>query len=596
MLFKEVVHFFEQLEKTASRLEMINILECLFSNTNSKSNDLSELCYILSDSVFLPWEEKKIGLAEKMVLKALAKRSRTLTPNKLEVLLQKYGDIGIIAEKVTRKAVQQTLVTPKPLHLNDVYSTLRSIAFLEGKGSTSNKLDYLIKLFNPATPLEARYLARAIIGDLRLGIGVQTVLEALASYLLGTREQKKELERVYNVLPDIGAVINHIKKHGKEKLSISPQVGVPIRPMAAQRLSSPEEIIEKMKEGCIAEWKYDGERVQIHKDNNMIKLYSRNLDLITSQFPDAVDYIHEFPAYKAILEGEIVCYDFQNDQFQPFQKLMRRRRKYGVKEASKEFPIVLFLFDLMVIQETTESEFLVLLDSPYPERRHLLTKLVKKANSKFLQLTRGQQTQTVEEIEKAFLEATQMGTEGVIAKSISNNSKYQAGARGWNWIKLKKDYISGLADTLDLILIGGFHGKGRRTSMYGAFLLGAYDPDQEKIFSVCKVGTGFSDEVLLELSKLGNQLLTKKPDPRFNTNLIPDKWFTPKLVFEVQGAELTLSPTHTCGGGRIKNEEKKTGIALRFPRFIKLRQDKQIGEATSVSEIVDLYQQQQEPA
>lgn len=592
MLYEEVVLFYDKLEKTASRLEMVDILQELFSAVDSSTDDLSQLCYLLTNSIFLPWEEETLGLAEKMVLKALAMRTRNVGPKKLESLLQKYGDVGKVAEKIARRGTQQTLVQRNPLLLADVFHKLRSLARLEGKGSAKEKLNQLAGLFSPAMPLEARYLARTIVGDLRLGVGTQTVLEGLAATFLGSKEAKNELEKAFNVFPDIGAIARFVREKGVDGLTIDPRVGVPIRPMAAQRLSSAEEIMQKMAQGCIAERKYDGERVQVHKNGNQIILFSRNLDRITPQYPDAVNYLRTLPAHKTILEGEIVCFDFENEQFQPFQKLMRRRRKYGIEKASKDFPIIIYLFDLMLLQKepTTESE--ILLESPYMVRREKLSSLLEGLESKHIQLARGQSVSNTEELESVFTEAIEEGTEGLIVKAISEESQYQAGARGWQWIKLKKDYIAGLSDSFDLVLIGGFHGRGRRTSLYGAFLLGAYDHEEEQFYSVCKVGTGFSDDVLIELTSLADQLVTDEHDSRVFSEIIPDKWFSPKIVFEVQGAELTLSPTHTCGRGIVLKDDASTGIALRFPRFIRLRSDKGPGDTTTVKEIVDLFLRQ----
>jgi DNA ligase-1 len=592
LLYKGVADYFKRLEETSSRLEMIAILQELFSTADPSSDDLSQLCYLLTDSIFLPWESGTLGIAEKMIIKALAMRTRNISPKKLERALQKYGDVGKVAEKIAQRGAQQTLVKHEPLSLNQVYSGLRSLAQLEGSGSAKEKLKNLSGLFHPTTPIEARYLARTIIGDLRLGVGVQTVLEALAAEYLGSKELKNELEKAFNVFPDIGAIARLVRDGGRESLAITPKAGVPIRPMAAQRLSSPEEIIQKMSHGCIAERKYDGERVQVHKSGNQIILFSRNLDRITHQYPDAVAYLQKLPAHKAILEGEIVCFDFENGQFQPFQKLMRRRRKYGVKEASKEFPILIYFFDIMLIQEDPNAKEEILLESPYAMRRKRLSSLLAEVESKHVQLAKGQSVKNVTELEALFTEAIHEGTEGLIVKSTSKEAVYQAGARGWMWIKLKKDYIAGLSDTLDLVLIGGFYGRGKRARLYGAFLLGAYDSEKDQISSVCKVGTGFSDDDLVELTSQSDQLITDKPNPRVFSELVPDRWFSPEVIFEVQGAELTLSPTHTCGRGMVVKSDPSTGIALRFPRFVRVRPDKGMEDATAVNEIVELFRRQ----
>jgi len=360
-------------------------------------------------------------------------------------------------------------------------------------------------------------------------------------------------------------------------------VGEPIRPMLAERLSSPEEILEKLGGKCMAEYKYDGERIQAHKKGDEVTLFSRRLENISDQYPDAVELIKKYVKAKdAILEGECVAIDPDTGEMRPFQELMHRRRKYGIGKAMEEYPISLFMFDALYV----DGEDLTL--KPYPIRRRALEETIEVSDR--VKIAKYTVTGNVKEMEKFFLEAIEKGCEGLVCKSIASDSVYQAGARGWLWIKYKRDYKSEMTDTVDLVVVGAFHGRGKRAGTYGALLLAAYNPEKDVFETVTKCGTGFTDEDLAKLPKVLQKHKIARKHPRVQSVLEADVWFEPVVVIEILGAEVTLSPTHTCAMDAIR---KGSGLAIRFPRFTgNYRFDKSAEDATTIEEIIEMYKGQ----
>jgi DNA ligase-1 len=357
----------------------------------------------------------------------------------------------------------------------------------------------------------------------------------------------------------------------------------PIRPMLAERLASPEEILEKLGGKCVAEYKYDGERVQAHKNGMEVVLYSRRLENISSQYPDAVELVREqVKAEKVILEAECVAVDVEAGELLPFQELMHRRRKYGVEEAMAQYPVSLFMFDALYV----DGEDLTL--EAYSLRRHKLEKAIRESDR--VKAAKQIQTDSVKELEAFFEAAIEDGCEGLVCKSVAKDSVYQAGARGWLWIKYKRDYKSEMKDTVDLVVVGAFHGRGKRAGTYGALLLAAYNKEADVFETVTKLGTGFSDEDLRKLPELLGSHVVPRKHSRVQSTLEADVWFEPKVVLEVLGAEITLSPIHVCAMGSIR---KGSGLAIRFPRFTgNYRTDKAAEDATTSAEIVEMYRNQ----
>jgi DNA ligase-1 len=353
--------------------------------------------------------------------------------------------------------------------------------------------------------------------------------------------------------------------------------------MLAERLSTPEEILEKLGGKCIAEYKYDGERIQAHKNGDEVVLFSRRLENISDQYPDAIELIKRYvKAKNVILEAECVAMILETGEMRPFQELMHRRRKYGIKEAMEEYPVSLFMFDALY----ADGEDLTL--KPYPLRRKVLEKIVEESDR--VKIAKHIITGNPKELERFFLEAIEEGCEGLVCKSVAEDSIYQAGARGWLWIKYKRDYKSEMTDTVDLVVVGAFHGRGKRAGAYGALLLAAYNPDADTFETVTKCGTGFTDADLAKLPNMLKKHVVPHKHPRVNSIMEAEVWFEPAIVLEILGAEITLSPIHTCAMDAVR---KGSGLAIRFPRFTgNYRFDKAAEDATTISEIVEMYQKQ----
>ncbi|HEY4726231.1 MAG TPA: ATP-dependent DNA ligase, partial [Actinomycetota bacterium] len=390
------------------------------------------------------------------------------------------------------------------------------------------------------------------------------------------------LERASNICSDLGLVAATLVHGGLGEVEgMQVRAGNPVRPMLAQRLSSAPELLAKLGGSCAAEYKYDGVRLQAHRTaDGQIELFTRRLERVSDQFPDVVELLDKgLGPRAAILEGEVVAADPASGELRPFQEVMHRRRKHGIAEAIDEWPVSLFCFDLLY----ADGQDLTRL--PYLERRSRLEAAVTPVPR--LRLATAEQVHDPEALELFFDQAIADGCEGLLCKSLSPTAGYQAGARGWQWIKLKRDYRTELSDTLDLVVVGALAGRGRRRGVYGALLLAAYDAEADLFRTVCKCGTGFSDAELAALpERLAPQAREQRP-ARVDARMVPDVWFEPGLVVEVLGAELTLSPIHTAAWGVLKPD---AGLALRFPRFTgRWRDDKAPEDATTVQEILDLY-------
>src|SRR5215218_8956820 len=550
---------------------LIDRLAALLAETPEEL--LPTVCYLCQGLVAPEFAGVDLGLAEKLALRAVA-TATGIEPEEVLEAVREAGDLGQAAEQL----LAATAAEQEPsLQVAGVVDTLHEIAGAEGSGSQGRKLNLLAGLLALSTPLEARYLLRLVTGNLRLGIGTPTILDALAQVYAGGRKNRAVLERAYNICCDLGLVAATLASDGLagvEGLNVRP--GYPVRVMLAQRLSDAGEILARLGGRCMAEYKYDGMRVQAHRTSDgRIELLTRRQERVSSQFPDVVELLQAgLGPREAILEGEVVAYDAAAGELRPFQEVMFRRRKHGIAEAARDVPVGLFCFELLYADGQD------LTNLPYLDRRARLADAVTLSDR--LRLTKA--------LDAMFDQAVADGSEGLVCKSTGSDAIYQAGARGWLWIKLKRDYRTELADTLDLVVVGALAGRGRRAGVYGALLLAAYDAEADLFRTVCKCGTGFSDA---ELAALPQRLAALArpgedgPPARVDARMVPDVWFEPGLVAEVLGAELTLSPVHTAAWGVLKED---AGLALRFPRFTgRWRDDKSPEDATTVQEVLDLY-------
>jgi DNA ligase-1 len=577
--YSEVAGKYAELEKISSRNEMTRVLADLLTRTPRP--ELPMLVYMTQGKLRPDYEGVELGLAEKLALRALATASG-IQPDRVYSVYVKHGDIGTAAQELLTTRNQGTLFS-EGLTLKRVYETLLRIARLSGSGSVDAKLKELASLLNDASSLEAKFIMRTVTGELRLGVADYTVLDAAATAFLGGKDARPIIERAYNVHPDLGLVVERVATLGRKGIEqMGVEVGIPIRPMLAERLNSAQSIVKKMGDKTVtAEYKLDGERLQIHRFGKEVKLFSRRLEAITGHYPDATELVRKYVGPKrAILEAEVVAINEDTGEYLPFQELMHRRRKHGVEQAIADYPIALNFFDILLAGTSD------LTGRPYTVRRKKLELAVKQTER--TRLVPALTTADPAKIEDFMEEAIENGCEGLVVKDPA--STYRAGAREFAWIKLKREYRSELQDTIDLVIIGAFHGKGRRAGTYGTYLLGTYD-DRRKIFtSVAKIGTGFSDEDLAKIPKILKPYESHVKPPGVESKMVPNIWFRPKVVIETIASELTLSPIHTAAMGRIR---PGAGISLRFPKFTgKIRDDKGPEDATTVEEIVGMYQRQ----
>jgi len=579
MLYDTLVATYEKLEATTKRLEMTDILAALLKEASPDEIEL--IIYLTQGKIHPDWTgEPEIGMAEKMVITTIVKATG-LSKSEVGVLLAEKGDIGLTAEDALN-GKRLGRLGGKRLSVSDVYITLDQIAKESGKGSVGRKIDRLLRLMVNSSPLGARYLARMVVGTLRLGIGDMTMLDSLALAYTGSAKNRPVLERAYNLTSDLGYVGRTLADEGLERLENAQIiVGKPIRMMSAQRLSTSEEVIEKLGE-CSAEYKLDGERFQIHKKGEHVEIFSRRMENITHMYPDAVKMmIEHINAEEAIVEGEGVAIDADTGEMKPFQTLMQRRRKYGIKEMMEKLPVAVYLFECLY----ADGEDLTL--RPYPERRRRLGEIVEETER--FKLVRAKPISEASELDDFFEEAITDGTEGLLVKSVADDSIYRAGGRSWLWVKLKASYKSKMVDHVDLVIVGAFYGRGRRAGKYGALLGAVYDPEEDTYRTICKVGTGFTDENLAKIPEMLKEHQHDGKHPRVDSLMEAEVWFSPGVVMEVLGDELTLSPIHTAAYGQLR---KDSGLAVRFPRFIRWRDDKSPEEATQVTEVVDMYNAQ----
>ena len=535
---------------------------------------ISKITYLLQGKLRPDFEGIELGVAEKLAMRAISKSSG-IAIKKIEEEYNKGGDLGNAAAKILEQKTQTTFLVEN-ITVERVYETLFKIARLEGSRSQDMKIKYISSLLNDANPLEATYILKILLGTLRLGVAENTVMDALAIAYSGNKENRKMLEHAYNVSSDLGKVAEIIAVEGIKGIEeFKIELFNPIRPMLADRVKSEKEVIEKMGNEFAIEYKLDGEMVQIHIEGEKIELFSRSLEKISNYYPDIIEKIPKiFQAENAILEAEIVAINENTGDFLPFQELMHRRRKYKIEKAVKEYPITVNFFDVLYCNGKNCTEL------NYRERRKKLENIIKENEfAKYIPMTIAK---TENEIEEFFENSINAGSEGLMLKML--DKPYQAGSRGSHWLKLKREYRNELGDSLDLVVIGGFFGKGRRTGSYGTLLLATYNENTDTFPSICKVGTGFTDESLDQLYQILNPKITIKKNPRINSEMEADVWFEPELVIEVVASEITLSPIHKTAINEIR---KDTVLALRFPKFTgKIRVEKTVEDASTDEEVM----------
>ena len=580
MLYSRIVETYAKIEATTKRLEITRLLVELIDDTPQSIID--RVVYLTQGKLYPDFLGIELGVAEKLLFRALA----TVTGQaELEVTLlyKKLGDLGTVAGQLLKEKAQVSFES-EALTVEQVYDAFDTIAHEAGQGSINSKLRHLTSLLGKASPTEAKYITRMALGRLRLGVADMTILDALA-ISLGGKESRPTLERAYNRSSDLGYVARTLATGGVKAIEfLKVTVGRPIRPMLAERLSEAKAILAKMNGECAAEYKYDGLRIQAHVSPKGTTLFSRRLENITGQFPDVQQLLkNSLEETELILEGEAVPVDSATGELLPFQLVSQRRgRKYDLEKTIRDIPVAFFPFDLLYADTIDYT------DQPYLKRRERLRKLIPK--SERLDLSQQKICNDPVQLDEFMQEAVADGCEGLMIKSIGPDSTYKAGARGWTWIKYKRDYKLEMRDSVDLAIVGAFAGRGRRGGTYGALLLAAYDKSNDVFRTLCKCGSGFTDEDLDKLPKLLEKHRVDHRHSRVDSKIEADVWLVPALVLEIVGAEITLSPIHTCGMNSIRPE---AGLAVRFPRFTgKYREDKSAEDCTTTDEIVEMYRAQ----
>jgi DNA ligase-1 len=574
--FPELAGAFEQLEQTASRTTLTQILADLFRQATP--DEICPTTYLLQGRVAAAFVPLELGMGVQNVATAIAEAYRTDRTAVL-ALFDQVGDLGTAAGRI---AAENREATPpaEPLSVQAVFDQLVGIARLTGSGSVQQKVNTLAALLAQMDPLAATYLCRIPLGTLRLGVGDITVLDAFSVAQTGDKSLRPRLERAYNETSDLGLIGTTLWTGGIDAVdALSIRVGNPVRPMLAERLPSAEAIVEKLGH-CAIENKYDGFRCQIHKDGDTVRIYSRNLEEMSDAFPElAAATRQQIGAQTAIFEGEALAYNPLSEEYLPFQQTMRRRRKHEIDTTAAELPLRLFAFD--VLYANGEN----LTAGSYTDRRARLRELIGPGDT--IVQSESHLVDTSDALMLIFDDAIQNGLEGIMAKKP--DSPYQAGGRSYNWVKLKRAQAGHLRDTVDCVIVGYIYGRGRRAALgAGALLVAVYDPDRDIFASVTKIGTGLKDADWRGVRERCAPYVIEHKPARVESRLTPSVWVEPAVVIEVLADEITRSPLYTAGAS-----DGGPGYALRFPRLVSFREaDKRPEDATTVHEIVELYSQQ----
>jgi len=562
MLFKELSSYLERLEKTASRIEITKILSELFKKT--LSGEIDKVCYLVLGGLAPNYEGVILNIAEKMMFRVLAKAYNKDISGVIKTY-KKKGDLGLVAFSFAK-------ANGGKLSVFEVHSELMKVAREGGEGSQERRIEILSNLLKNLDPLSSKFVSRIPVGRLRLGFSDKTVLDALSWMEAGDKSLKPQLEKAYQVFPDVGLLARKVKEKGVKKAcrGILPVVGIPVLPMLSQRIKSPTEMIEKMGEVDV-EPKLDGLRILIHfVRGKFVKAFTRNLNETSRMFPELTKIEKFVNCDSAIFDCEAVGLDEETKLMANFQTTMTRRRKHDIGETSKKVSIDFFIFD--VISKDGKN----LMDKNYLERRKILEETVRLGGP--FKLVDYEVTKNPERINRLYKKRIKEGYEGIMVKRV--NSGYIPGRTGWRWVKMKQgeEAKGKLSDTMDVVVMGYTVGRGKRVSFgVGQFLVGVKDGD--KIKTTSKIGTGLTDEEFREMNRRLKNLRTKEQPKEYEVhkNYTPDFWVIPSLVVEIAADEITKSPTHTAG------------IALRFPRLVRFRDDRSPNDATTLKELKRLF-------
>ncbi|RWS25214.1 DNA ligase 1-like isoform X1, partial [Leptotrombidium deliense] len=596
---------FQEIEANSSRLKMIEILgNFLWSVKVLSPSDLLPSIYLSLNKLGPDYEGVELGIGESMIIKALAEATGRKS-DKIKSEVEKKGDLGLVAE--SSRGNQKTMFQPAKLTVGVVFDKLKEVALIAGNSAMSKKVDKVKSLLIACRDCEARYLVRSLTGKLRIGLAEQSLLVALSRAVLlsedskcskNTDSFKKKLDSVSQIIktsycecPNYENIVNVLLEHGVEELPKRCQLtpGVPLKPMLAHPTKEIGEILKRFESSeFTCEFKYDGERAQIHiVDRNKSFIYSRNQENNTSKYPDVLSRINRSlkeNVDNCVLDCEAVAWDNEKKRILPFQVLSTRKRK-DAKEDEIKVKVCLFVFDLLFFNGSS------LVKLPLRKRREILWTSFQEVEGEFMFAT-SKDFASIEDVPEFLDESIKSNCEGLMVKSLDVDSTYEIAKRSHSWLKLKKDYLDGVGDTIDVVVVGGYYGKGKRTGNFGGYLLATYDSENEEFQSICKIGTGFKDEDLEKHSEFFRKHIINNPRSYYNIDesIKPDVWFDAVQVWEVKCADLSTSPVYKAAFGLV---ESNKGISLRFPRFIRVRDDKKPEEATDASQIAEMYNSQE---
>ncbi len=582
VLFLELVKWFEKVEQTTKRLEMIDILSELLGKLEHE--EIPPTIYLTTGELGPKYDMIILGLQEKQVMKIISDLTGHSVA-KIKERFDKLGDLGDLIYEMPSASEQTDLSSFLGLEqktesqtILDIWNVLRRVGSIQGTGTEKEKINILTSVMRKLDRLERKYFVRILVGKMRIGAKDSTWLDAAAKFTHNVCAVE-ELDYAFAIQSDIGLVVQTLVKEGRTGVLalFNPNVGTPIMPMLPHRGASSSEIWDRMGGKCEIEIKYDGYRLQMHKQDKKVNLWSRNEESYDSIFPEIVNEISNvIDASTAILDGEVIAYDYEKDEMLNFQILTNRRRKYGVKQIMETINIKVYIFDLLYLDGKSTMNL------PLPKRKALIQKILKP--STMISMAESISCNDPEDIDQQMMIAKDLKREGIMVKSIGDHSFYEPGKRSYLWLKYKADYQSSLADTFDLVIVGGWKGKGKRAGFYGTLLMAAWDPKEEVYRTFCRLGAGLTDEIMQNLTaKMEALKLNQKPSDVLS-NLDPDIWVKPEIILEVSAAEISESPVHT-----VIDEEGRF-LSLRFPRFTgNIRTDKNApNDVTTLEEISTL--------
>jgi len=605
MIFDQFAQYLADLEKISSRLEMTELLAQLFKKLGK--DEIVPASYLIQGSLVANYRSLEFQLSNKMLIRSLASfYARHAKPDVdhqslftqglfdlddqqtiVSELTKKYKNLGDLGELFYQVVSDLATVDgqEEALTIVEVHQQLELIAGEKGEGSQDRKINLLADLLDQVSALSAKFIARIILGKMRLGFSTMTMLDALSWAKTGDKSQSALLEEAFQKKADVGLLAqlylfdeNLSAKELAKNYQL--ELGIPVVPALCQRLNSGQEIIDKMGE-VIAEPKYDGLRIQIHinkngfADGSFYKAYTRNLEEVSAMFPELEQVLTQCQAQTAIFDSEAIAYDPQTKKFLPFQETISRKRKYQVDVKAEETPICFYVFDLLFYKGRA------LIDEPLIDRKKLLDEAIQ--DSTVVKKTIYQLINDPQTLSDFHQKQLAVGLEGAVMKKPE--SAYVAGRKGWRWVKIKEaeGQRGKLNDTLDCIMLGYYRGKGKRQSFgIGALLVGVLDQDTGKIKTLSKIGTGLTDDQFRAIKQLADQYRSPQnqanPQYDFKKELKADVWIEPNLVLEIAADEISQSPSHTAG------------VALRFPRLVTIRQDKNWQQATTLQELKEIRQ------